>query len=906
MLVVVMPFPSVEASAQAPTRPHELTGPGGWSGGPGKARFRIDGIPKVTGARLYARDFHARDLAGWPQHEICALVLRAPRLDRAFCGVNLKALPPGMQPLRAITYDDLQQDGIGELWPDTPGTLLVPIGQPAMMLGQPAAILLFDTAQKFRDAARLLQFTESAFCFGEANTPVPVSQPLHNPLYLTLFTDQFSQAKSGPSDPTGSSPVDKEAAQFRTEIQQRMDTPGWKKFSGSYSTQVVDPMFMEPETGLGWFDAESQTLHLLLGTQATNGDVAAAGSAAGSLFNKSKFPVNTVQLYPCYPGGGFGGRDTSPFLSLLAIAAVYAGQPVRLAYDRFEQFQAGIKRTASAIDLTVAMEPDGKLRALQGSLTLQAGGKINYSPFIADLACYSAGSSYDFTLAAVDSVAMSSIGVTAGSMRGFGGPQAFFAVESLVDEIAVQMGWDPIEFRKRNVLKEGQHTLTGAPLTEPLRLAEICDLAQKHPLWTTRKDEQRQRAGTDLLYGAGFALAMQAYGTNFDGVMAAVAVDAEGAITVKTNCVDMGNGSATTLAISPARWLGANADHITMGEVDLFNKALPLQSGEPDQWNNPNWTAAWALSSSACLTAFHQVHVVEQASQVLFRTGLWPAALEAWGLSSSGGPKPEEARWENGRLAAAGLPALLLRDLARRCHASGGIVEAVVHAVYTSMWISGEYKVGDVTARWPIDALATRQARRDPRLLLRRRGRSAADAAPSAAPAEFTFHPRSNTHFPISNSANYGRTLYAPSGTLVAVEVNRRTGQPKVLAVETFLDAGRVIQADLLSGQSEGGVAMGIGYALLEDLPLELGGAGDGTWNLNRYHVPLGGDVPLDRMKLNVLPALGPDPKGKGIAEAVLCPIAPAIANAIAAATGHRFRSLPITPEKIRQVLAHA
>jgi CO/xanthine dehydrogenase Mo-binding subunit len=137
----------------------------------------------------------------------------------------------------------------------------------------------------------------------------------------------------------------------------------------------------------------------------------------------------------------------------------------------------------------------------------------------------------------------------------------------------------------------------------------------------------------------------------------------------------------------------------------------------------------------------------------------------------------------------------------------------------------------------------------------------------------------------------------------VAVEVDQTTGHVDVLALELFLDAGRVIQPDLLSGQFEGGVAMGIGYALLEELPLETGGAGDGTWNLNRYHVALAGDMPLQHLKLNILPATSPDAKGKGIAETVMCPIAPAIANAITHATGKRFRDLPITPEKIRQSL---
>ena len=94
---------------------------------------------------------------------------------------------------------------------------------------------------------------------------------------------------------------------------------------------------------------------------------------------------------------------------------------------------------------------------------------------------------------------------------------------------------------------------------------------------------------------------------------------------------------------------------------------------------------------------------------------------------------------------------------------------------------------------------------------------------------------------------------------------------------------------------------MGVGYALLENLPPDTGG--DGSWNLNRYHVALASDLPLERITLETLTPIDNEP-GRGIAEAVLCPIAPAIANAISSATGKPFTHLPITTDKIKQVLS--
>ena len=904
--VIVMPYPSFGAFGQTATGAGTIPSENhGWMGSPGQARYRIDGVPKVTGAKIYARDFHARDLTGWPKQEAHALVLRVGRFNQTFTGVNLKILPPELQPYRTITNDDLVRDKINELWYDDPQPMFVPVGGSASLLGQPAAILFFDAAQKYREAARLLQFHEDALLYGGDIVPVKLSQPFpSSEIFLTRFEDQFSQVKNGPSNPNGSLPVDRLAQEYRKKIRDRMGSAGLKLYKQTYTTQVVDPMFLEPEAGLAWYDPAAETLQLLMGTQSTNGDIASAGSQTGAIFHQSAFAVNTVILHPCYPGGGFGGRDVSPFLALLAIAGVYAGRPVRIAYDRFAQFQSGIKRNASTAEVTIAVNPQGKFAGLENHLVLRGGGKRNYSPFVAQLAGFSAGNSYHFPVSSVDSKAQSTYGVTGGSMRGFGGPQAFFAVESLVDEIAASMSLDPIELRLQNVLHEGDGTVTGYNLQGDVRLAEICKLAQQTRLWSERKAEQAKRAGTNKLWGVGFALSMEAYGVGRDGMMAAVEIGSNGEIGVITNCVDMGNGSATSLAISTASSLGANAGKIQMGEVPFFMTNLPLESGGKPQWDNPEWTASWAISSSACLTAFQQVHVVEQASRVIFLTGLWPAALALWG-KKKGDLKPDDSHWENGQLLAPNLRPLALKEIARRAFADGNIIGAAVHAVYQGQWVTAEYEIDDEVYRWPLDALATREASSNlEELVPTNRGQWPLDAHRlERTPTEYEFQPRRNTIPPPANSQYYGRSLYAPAGALVAVEVDRTTGHVDVLAVELFLDAGRVIQPDLLSGQFEGGVAMGIGYALLEELPPETGGAGDGTWNLNRYRVALAGDMPLQHLKLNILPVNGPDAKGKGIAETVMCPIAPAIANAITHATGKRFRALPITPEKIRQSL---
>ncbi len=875
-------LPTPKSTAEAPAT--------GWSGEPGKARYRIEGVPKVTGQKIYARDFRARDMTGWPAQEMMAWVIRATQVDKIFTGLDLSMLPSQLQPLRVVTQADLVRDHIvlpfGMQSPAAwPSGLLVAPGTRPIFFGQPLAILIFANFDTFRRAKQVLQFNPALVLYG-AKVPVPPVTEAYSPsVFLTRYeapgVPGFSQVQDGESNPYAQppSPVDKAAIAKRQQIAGTFAQPGMSVFGGTYTTQVLDPMFMEPEAGLAWLDRSNPqggNLNLVLGTQATNGDM----TDTLGLFSDSQCPikVSTVVLNSCYPGGGFGGRDVSTFPPLLAIAAAYADAPVRIAQDRYEQFQSGLKQLDSRIEQRIAVDSQGTFVAFQSSQQLNGGGNNNYSQFIAMLAGYCGLSGYNITKASVDAKAMPTPGVIGGSMRGFGGPQASFAVETLVDEVAVSMGADPIQLRQRNVLQTGQRTITGAPLTQQMTLARICQLAQQHSLWTQRRATQKSHAAEGLLYGVGFALANQAYGTGTDGVMAEVSIAIGGAITVRTNCVDMGNGSATTLAISTAGFAGNNATQVMMGDAGYFAGPLGLQSNRGGSWSDPTWTASFAMSSSACLTAFHQVHVTQQATRALFETGILPAAAQLWRIPV------ENIRgktiWRAGKLTAPNFPALDISAIAQQIYAGGLCTAAMTHGLYQGRWVLADYTVGGWMARqWPIDGLSTLQA-----------GSSVWQA-----------HSRLNIVPPDPKASLYGRSLFSPSGALVAVLITPSTGQVQVTAVELFVDAGKVLQPDLLAGQAQGGVAMGIGYALLENLPLLGEGAGDSRWNLDRYQVALAGDVPLGRLGLNILPTT--ETTGKGIAEAVLCPIAPAIGNAVAAATGKRFRSLPITPANIREAL---
>lgn len=872
-----------EASAASPLRARD------WQAGPGQARFRIDGYAKVTGQKIYARDFRARDLPDWPQAEQYVYVLRAPFSDHLFDGIDLSDLPEELQPQKIVTAEDLQRDGIKTAITNYPeGMYLVPKGSAPDHLGQPVALLFFKDLQRMKSARAQLMFELDPIKKGlQVKIPADyVYQPETSIIHIVRDGPEpyeqrvkFAQTQGGPVHPEQPGQRNAEALEGIRLIDEKIKSSGWSLIQGSYTTQLIDPMFMEPESGLGWLDRSKQTLHLLIGSQSPQDDA----NAAAELFKDldAPFKVSTVDFTSCYLGGGFGGRDTSIFCVYLSLAAAYAEGPIRLLYDRFEQFQSGIKRHPAKMDMTLAVDSKGQFKALKTHTVLNGGGRPNLSQYVAQVAGLNATGPYDLPLADILAQATHTRSAGAGSMRGYGASMVAFAIESSVDEVARALQMDAIELRQRNILKPGWAISTGAPKAPP-GLEDICKKARTHVLWRQRDQFKKAHAQGDLAYGVGFALTMKNYGTGADAIFNDVAIDSLGRITVTTHSVDMGNGSATTLALSTAAILGANAESVRMGEIALFKQLDMVESFDP-QPNNPRWTPLLFMSSKAATTSSRWVHSVEQSCHVLFESGLLPAAKSLWG-KKSGALSLKSLKWQNGYLTAPGFPPLLLKDIARKAHADGGITAVMNHAFFSAKWVEADYTIDGVTSRRPIDGLAIRRGQQQIYEIIERKN-------PALTTVEGIWEGNGQT--------------FGVAGCLVAVTVNRQSGEVKVVDGVHYLAPGKVLQREMVEGQMDGGFAMGVGHALLENLPPFEDGPTSGRWNLDRYHVALAADVAVGRIEKVILPPESKDAPARGIAEVVLNPVAPAIANAVTHAIDVRFRDLPITAENVRNAVTH-
>jgi CO/xanthine dehydrogenase Mo-binding subunit len=898
------------AAAEPPefTAREMLPGRGAWKPRVG----RIDGVAKATGAKLYASDFRAADLPGWPADTAHALLVRAADATHTYSGFALAQLSEAAKPSVVVTAADLERIRVRlpEFYKD--GDLFCPVGRTPSYLGQPVALLIFETFDVF-DKARLELRDGDFLRYGAATGPVAL--PNYGAYRFTRVAgptpdgpDIYSPLQEGWISPdlVGSSgrpiwkplPVDRgrayaKGATYGEGIRADLarSDPAVLTLDREFETQSVDPMFLEPECGLGWYDSVTEILELVLGVQSP---FEAAQSVAFLLGEASPaFKPKQINAQFCYVGGGFGGRDHTPFPLYVALAAMaFPGHAVRLAHDRFQQFQAGIKRHAFKMRTQIGVDrKSGKITAFAADHVLDGGGMANYSASVAVVGATAALGIYEVPKVDVTTVAVHSRGVTAGSMRGFGTLQTMTALEVLVDEVARALPIDPIEFRRRNALRAGGRSMTGNPYSVSIRTPEILDKLEKHPVWQNRAAE-KAKAKTGIVIGTGIACVTKDYGTGADCSLGSVAIDPAGRITIHSDAVEMGTAVGTAVANRVAFHMGAVADAVAVAQVDAFDALELVTSGDPytitqkaqnQAARNTRWVPAISTATTASIGAHVGTQAAAEAARIIFRFGLWPAALALWGLAPTD-PRASlwaEAYWQGPILIMTGLDPLPLSAIAAKAHAQQGVTGAMAHAFSRWAWSQATFTISGQKWSADIDALAVRHGG-----------------------GRFIRCERSAVAFPPTSYNRISPAFSSACGTAVRVEIERATGVLRIAKAYGVAECGTALVPEVVLGQAQGGFAMGVGYALLETLPAFEDGPGNGQWNLGRYVVARASDLPLHDLEIEILPPIAANEPPKGVAEVVMIPIVPALLNAIFDATGHRFRSLPVTWDRLKGVLA--
>jgi CO/xanthine dehydrogenase Mo-binding subunit len=251
-------------------------------------------------------------------------------------------------------------------------------------------------------------------------------------------------------------------------------------------------------------------------------------------------PDHAVKVEAMPVGGGFGGKVglVEPTVAALALAA---GRPVRLAYTRMDEFVAADPAPQSILRLKIGARADGTLTTLQAELIFDAGANPGAPVGIAAILM---GSTYRWEHLWLRGTEVLSNKSGTGAYRAPGAPQAAFALESLVDEVAHELGMDPFELRVKNAAREGDLLADGRKWPR-IGLAECLQRAES----LYREERAAARPGE------GVGIALGGWPGGIEPAAAACRLNSDGTLQVSLGSVDL-TGVNTSFAIIAAEAFG--------------------------------------------------------------------------------------------------------------------------------------------------------------------------------------------------------------------------------------------------------------------------------------------------------------------------------------------------------------
>jgi len=265
-------------------------------------------------------------------------------------------------------------------------------------------------------------------------------------------------------------------------------------------------------------------------------------------------PAQKVRVVPMPVGGGFGGK-VSLLEALLALLARRTGRPLRLTLTRQQEFAVAHPAPAAVFDLELGADRDGKLLALRARYHYDNGATSGWH---AGISGSFLGGTYripNFELTGYE-VATNKTPVDA--YRAPGAPQAYFALESAMDELAIKLGMDPIELRLLNASKEGDPDAEGEPRPR-IAMFEVLEAARRHPLYTAPCGP-----------GEGVGIAIGSWGGARTPAAAGCRVEPDGTLSVLIGTPDV-SGATTGLAMIAAEAFGMSTDKVRIetGETGI-------------------------------------------------------------------------------------------------------------------------------------------------------------------------------------------------------------------------------------------------------------------------------------------------------------------------------------------------
>jgi CO/xanthine dehydrogenase Mo-binding subunit len=282
------------------------------------------------------------------------------------------------------------------------------------------------------------------------------------------------------------------------------------------------------------------------------------------------WPENRVRVKVAFLGGGYGGKLYIRLEALVTALSMIARRPVKVSLTMDEVFYT-ITRHPMTFRIKSAVDKDHRITARRCEVFWNGGAYADVGPRVAQKSGFTASGPYDIDNVSIDSYALYTNQPPSGALRGFGVPQLVWAYESHTDMMARARGIDPLEFRRRNIMREGGKHTTGTPLTDA-PLEKVLERVAERMNWTKPFD----RGSGTLRRGRGIAIAIKAVISPTTSV-AIVNVNADGSTTLYCGTIDMGQGSDTAMAQMVGEILNVPAE--TVNVVPRDTDVTPYDMG---------------------------------------------------------------------------------------------------------------------------------------------------------------------------------------------------------------------------------------------------------------------------------------------------------------------------------------
>jgi CO/xanthine dehydrogenase Mo-binding subunit len=713
----------------------------GTAAGIGTSPQRPDGRQKVTGEFAYSSDL-------WLDGMLWGATLRSPHPSALIQGIDITdaLLVPGVHAV--LTYKDV---------PGSPVYGLEHKDQPVLAIdriryqGEAVALVAADHPETARRAAKRIKVDYEVLpAITSARQALEPGAPRLHP-----HGNLLREVKIRTGDPRATADV---------------------IVTGEYQVGMQDQAFLGPESGLA-VPAEDGGVDLYVATQWLHAD---QGQVAGCL----GLPPEKVRITLAGVGGAFGAREDLSMQVHACLLALHTGKPVKIVYGREESFFGHVHRHPATLRYEHGATKDGTLVYVKGDIVLDGGAYASSSPAVVANAATLGIGPYRVATVVMDARVVYSNNPPCGAMRGFGAVQACFAYESQMDKLAAALGMDPVTFRIRNALTEGDKVPTGQVVDSAAPVAELLRLVRDKPMPAAATGDLRAQPGgvSNTTHG--------------EGVRRGVGY----AVGIKNVCFSEGFDDYSTARVR-----------------------LELVNGEPVAQVH---TAA-AEVGQGLVTVLGQIARTELGVEQVV---ILPADTSIGSAGSS--------------------------SASRQTYMTGGAVRAACEQV---------------------------------------REQAARSGLPAEATVEWRHRP-TETLDPETGQGN-AHVQFAFAAHRAVVDVDTELGLVKVVEIATAQDVGKAMNPQAVEGQIHGGIAQGLGLAVMEEIQVTDGVVRNPSFT--DYLIPTILDMPP--VLLDVLELADPHaPYGlRGIGEPPTISSTPAVVAAIRTATGLDLTRVPVRPEHI-------